>query len=96
MPDEPGAKAKKLGLPPRIFLYTLDQISVILSVPVKTIERSYIYYENRSIGHKRRIEISAQNIAPPEEPPEWRVTEREFINWLKRMGFLYYERGYLE
>lgn len=95
MPRETEAsRAEKIGLPPRPFLYTLDQISGMISIPLDTLKRSYIYFENRSIGRQERTLIAARNIAPRDDAPEWRVSEREFIRWMRYMGYKYYDRGY--
>lgn len=93
---EHEAAAIKVGLPPRPFLYTLDQISVLLSIELSDFQKSYIYYENRSIGVRQRYLLAARNIAHPEDKPDWRVSERELVRWMRYMGYKYYERGYVE
>ncbi|HEY6021724.1 MAG TPA: hypothetical protein VIY48_18200 [Candidatus Paceibacterota bacterium] len=90
--DKPS-EAPKIGLPPRVFLYTLDQIALMLDLPVQTVTTSYIYFEGRSIGRKGNELMIARNIAPDDQKPEWRVPEREFVRWMKTKGFRYYERG---
>ncbi len=85
--------AKRVGLPPRPFLYTMDQLSVILSLPVQELYKKYIYFEGRSIGHKTKDEMTARNIAPEKTHPEWRVAEQELVRWMRRKGFRYYERS---
>lgn len=85
--------APKVGMPVRVFLYTLDQLSVMLDVDESTIKKSYVYFEGRSIGTKYRGLMIARNIAAPGDKPDWRVAEREFVRWLKYKGFRYYERG---
>jgi hypothetical protein len=92
MPDH----AKEVGLPPRVFLYTLDQISVLISVPMTRLRAAYIYFEQRSIGHKDTFQMSARNIAPTDEKPDWRVSEKEFVRWMRVMGYKYYDRGWAE
>lgn len=87
----PGRKS--VGLPPRPFLYTLDQISVMLDLSLVSIRQSYIFFEGRSIGSKRKDLMIAQNIAPADQAPEWRVPEREFIRWMRTKGFRHYERS---
>jgi hypothetical protein len=82
----------KVGLPPRVFLYTLDQIATMLSVTVKTVG-SYLWYDGRSTGVKSVHLMIAHNIAHPTAKPEWRVAERELVRWLKLKGFKYYEFG---
>jgi len=87
----PGNNA--VGLPYRPFLYTVDQIAVILEVDPKVILRDYLYFEGRSIGSRHKHLMIARNIAPPESKPEWRVAERELIRWMRHKGFRYYERS---
>lgn len=87
------SEAPKVGLPPRVFLYTLDQLCVMIDIDVKSLEKSHVYFEGRSIGTRRRDLMIARNIAAPDEKPEWRVAEREFVRWLKFKGFRYYEFG---
>ena len=89
--NPPGAD--QVGMPTRVFLFTVDQLSVMLDLPEKYIRDTMLYYEGRSIGTIRKWELQARNIAPPDEKPEWRITEREFIRWLKYKGFKHYDRG---
>lgn len=84
---------EKYGLPPRPFLYTLDQISVLLDLPEQAMRTTHIHFEGRSIGVPTRDRLLARNIAAKDAPPDWRVAERELIRWLKNKGFKYYERG---
>lgn len=87
------SQAPAVGLPVRVFLFTLDQIAVVINVSVPTVKKSYIYFEGRSIGVRHRYLMVARNIAPPDEKPDWRVAERELIRWLKFKKFRYYEVG---
>lgn len=82
-----------VGLPLRPFLYTLDQLATILNVQTKTLREDYIHFEGRSIGNPDRHVLVARNIAPPDQAPVWRVTERELVRWLKLKGFKYYDTG---
>ena len=88
--------ADAIGLPPRPFLYTMDQISVMLDVSVKLIMDKYIYFQGRSIGPRQPDALQAIDITPRESglAPEWRVSDREFVRWMKAKGYRYYERGY--
>jgi hypothetical protein len=87
------ANPDSVGMPARVFLFTLDQISVMLDISERQIKEKYLYFEGRSIGTKRRDLMIARNIAGQNDTPDWRVTEREFIRWMKVKGFKYYERG---
>lgn len=90
LPQDPA----KVGLPPRPFLYTLDQLSVILNVDEPQLRTQYIYYEGRSTGVRSVRFLLARDINPdPTKNPDWRVAERELIRWMKVMGFKYYDRG---
>lgn len=80
-------------MPVRPFLWTLDQLAVMLNVEEHTVRTSYIYYEGRSTGVRLRSLMTARNIAPEGTHPDWRVAEREFLRWLRVKGFKIYERG---
>ena len=83
-----------VGLPVRPFLYTVEQLSTILSLDPKAITRTYLFFEGRSTGVPPRDLIRAVNIAPAGKKPEWRVVERELIRWMRVKGFRYYEAGW--
>lgn len=83
----------KVGLPPRPFLYTVDQLSVMLDLPEAEIMRKYLYFEGRSIGSRKKDLMIARNIAPESAKPEWRIAEREFIRWMRVRGFRFYDRA---
>ena len=90
--DRP-AENEKVGLPIRPFLYTLDQIAGVINVKLDTLAKNYVYYEGRSTGGRYSALLVARNIAPDDMTPEWRVSDREFIRWMRVKGFKYYERG---
>lgn len=85
----------KVGLPTRPFLYTIDQLSVLLELGERTLATGYLYFEGRSTGTHSLDLMLARNVAPPNEKPEWRVAERELIRWLKRKGFILYDRTWV-
>lgn len=85
--------ATKIGLPVRPFLYTLDQISVLVDIDEAQLRSQHVHYEGRSVGAATRRRMLARNIAAAEEKPDYRIAEREFIRWLRFKGFKYYERG---
>lgn len=82
-----------IGLPPRPFLYTLDQISVLLDMSETAIKQTHVYFEGRSTGIRRKDLMLARNIAAATDKPDWRVTERELVRWFRHKGFRYYERS---
>lgn len=86
MPDR-----QRLGLPPKPFLYTLDQVATLLALSAGDLKR-YVYYHGVTVGTPRRHEVIARNIAPDDETPEWRVHEDDLIAWMRRQGFYCYTR----
>lgn len=87
------SEPKKFGLPVRSFLYTLDQIATMVQVQIKHLKSTYIHFEERSVGFRPPGKISARNIAPNGESPDWRVAEEEFVRWLRYKGFKVYNRA---
>jgi hypothetical protein len=84
---------EKFTLPVRPFLYTLDQVAHLLSMALPYLKEKYIWYDGREVGARDSDKLCAHNIAHPTQPPEWRVSEREFIRWLRRKKFKVYERA---
>lgn len=82
-----AANLRKVGLPPTIFLFTLDQLSSMMNLSMNNLMVTYIFYQGRSTSLKKRHQMSAINIAPDDEKPDWRVSVEEFKAWLRRMGF---------
>lgn len=85
--------AKKAEFPPRIFLYTLDQVALCLEVQEIHLRSKYIYFTGRTKGRKTSGYIVARNIAPEGSPPAWRVAETELVRWMRYKGFVYDVRG---
>lgn len=83
-----------VGLPPRPFLYALDQIAQLTSIDFVHLKASFVFYEGRSIGVRPSKKLLARNIAG-EAKPEWRVAEQELLRWLRACGFRIHERGWL-
>lgn len=88
-------KAEQIGLPPRPFLYTVDQLSAVLSLTEQALHTRYLFHEGRDIGRRSVHQMVARNIAPPKDKPDWRVAEKELIRWMKLKRFKYYDRGYV-
>jgi len=82
---------ESVGLPLRFFLYTLDQIAMMIGMSQTALEAKYIYYGGRSIGRPSPDLIQARNIAPRDEEPDWRVVDREVVRWMRRKGFKVYD-----
>lgn len=74
-----------MGLPFRPFLYTLDQISDLLQIPLSKLP-GVIHYDGRTVGVHQPDTLMARNIMPPDMTPEWRVEELELIRFMKKKG----------
>jgi hypothetical protein len=83
-----------LGLPPRVFLYTLDQVASMLSYSEAALKGKMVYFDGRSTGPQPTDKLLARNIAPAGTTPEWRIAEQEFMRWLKYKGFRLYEAAW--
>lgn len=92
MPPESRKSRERISLPPRVFLYTLDQVAAILAV--QDVSR-YIWTLEQG-GIRAKDKLTARNIAPVGATPEWRVADNELIRWLRYKGFRYVEVGYVE
>jgi hypothetical protein len=93
--DPTPRSADAVGLPPRYFLYTLQQIQDMLSIHRQHIRR-VIWFEGQDVGAVDPDKILARNIATPEsEQPMWRIAEPELVRWMRHKGFRIYHRGWL-
>lgn len=90
----PRTDPESFGLPPRIFLYTLDQIATMLQVSDHTVKTLYLHYDGRSVGNRPADRMVARNIAPAGEKPDWRVAEKELMRWMRYKKFRFYTRGW--
>lgn len=88
------AERDRIGLPPRIFLYTIDQVAQLLSLTQPYVKNTLLFYDRREPGLTPKTRLRAINIAPEGETPEWRVAERELIRYLRSRGVKFYETGY--
>jgi hypothetical protein len=96
-------KRERVGLPPRPFLYTLDQIAALLNLSEHTICTRYIFYQNYTHGPHKPDKMLARNITREgavhpnaRTKNDWRVSEQEFMRWMKRRGFIFYERSWTD
>lgn len=83
---------ERMSLPPKFFMYTIDQIATMFEVEPLTVKNNYLHYERRSVGSKPGDKMLARNIAPAGEKPEWRVSEQEVIRYLRKRGFRIYNK----
>lgn len=84
----------RVGLPPRIFMYSPDQIATMLSLELKYVKSTLLFYDKREPGLTPKTKMRAVNIAPEGETPEWRVTENELLRYLRMRGIKFYDRGF--
>lgn len=94
MPRYNTPERDKVGMPPRVFMYTSDQIAGMLEVKEEYVKKTLFFYDVREPGLCPRSKMRAVNIAPEGETPVWRVTEREFVRFLRHRGVKIFERGY--
>jgi len=85
---------RDVGLPPKPFLYTPDQVATLVSLDERSLRSRMLWYEGREVGVPPRDKLRAINISAPENKPEWRISEQELIRWMKAKGMKYYERGW--
>lgn len=90
----PSSSPAVVGLPVRPFLYSLDQIANILDMDLARLKSVYIFYHGRTVGAARSDFLAARDIAPHGKGPEWRVSEKELVRWMKRIGFRVHERSW--
>lgn len=93
-PVSVSAHREGIPLPPRPFLYTLDQIATLFWVKIEPFKRDYCYWDGRSLGAAPRDKLRCVNIAPKGITPDWRVNEPELKRFLKAKHFRSHERGW--
>lgn len=76
-----------IGLPPLLFTFTVDQIASMLSVDEKRVRTHYLFYQGRSVGRQDPRQMKAVNISLHDKLPEWRIAQREFVRYCRKVGF---------
>lgn len=79
---------QEVVLPPREFMYTLEQIAQMLDVSFAFLKEDVVFFRGRSAGSKRG-KMEATNIAAPDKPPVWRVGETNFMLWMRARGITF-------
>lgn len=82
-----------LGLPPRVFFYTLGQVGAIIEMSEADVLKKVVYLEGREVGRKMRGQLQAINVARGDHTPEWRVEDAELIRWLRHKKIRRFDRG---
>lgn len=85
---------ESLGVPPRPVLWTIDQIATLSGMSIDTV-KVRLFYDGKSSGVRHRKQMVARNIAPENEPADWRIAEQEMFRWLRICGFRVHERGWI-
>jgi hypothetical protein len=78
---------RHMTMPRPPFLYTLDQIAQCIGIDDSHMRLVYIHFDTHTAGPAMKDRITARNIAPLGEKPEWRVAETELTRWFKQKGF---------
>lgn len=81
----------EVNLPAREFMFTVDQIALMLDISKKSLEDEFLFFHGRSVG-SRRGRLIAINIATPEMKPVWRVSETSFKVWMRYKGIRFTEQ----
>lgn len=98
MAEHTKPQKQQVGMPPRVFLYTLDQIAYLASLTETAVKTKYVHYEGRSLGSRPAGKLLARCLNPGENRPDWRVAEEEVVRWLRQLGFrvrTYRERAWV-
>jgi hypothetical protein len=77
----------EIEMPRRLFLFTLDQVATLVSMPEERLKRKLCWFRGRSTFVRNKDMLAVHNIAQEDMPPDWRVEESELTRWLKRKGF---------
>jgi len=87
MPEKRGAPflpVRRITLPEHPFFWTLDQVASILQVSEPWLHQRTTY-AGRTLQTGRAM-LRAVNLAEPDEPPMWRISENELLRWLAHHG----------
>lgn len=81
----------------------MDQIAALLNLSEHTIATRYIHYQNYTFGPHKPDKMIAHNISREgavnpraSTKNDWRVSEDEFMRWMKRKGFRFYDRAWTD
>ena len=82
-----------MGLPTRVFFYTIDQVADMLGLGAQDVNARYLFKPGRDLGPQKNGQLLAVNIAPEDDgQPEWRISEDELIRWLRHKRIKLYRR----
>ena len=75
-----------IELPTKVFMYTIDQVAMLLDIHMDVLKRNYLFFNGRENRRSTRQDLVAVNIARHDQDPEWRVSEVELVRWMKFKG----------
>lgn len=84
----------RIELPITDFLYTLDQLAMLLGMTEEALRAKHIFFDGRTTGSSRS-KMLARNIAADDATPDWRVSSTQFRLYLRRKGYSIVERQVL-
>lgn len=82
-----------VDIPVREFFFTMDQIAYMLDLDEKLLREQYVQYPGREWGKGAGGRMRATNIAPPDVEPNWRVSQTDFIQWMRVKGIQFNEKS---
>jgi hypothetical protein len=88
----PAPKAKRAGviLPHKPFLYTVDQVALLIGEHPTSFAEKYVFREGFDIGMRTPRQLRATNIEPEYQVDfAWRINEDELKRWLRFVGVGY-------
>lgn len=80
-----------VGLPTRPFLYTRDQLEIILGMSPPQL-RDHLWLDKLHTGPQNLDKMLAHDVSVDGKRVDWRVAEKEVIRWCRRKGFKVVER----
>ena len=78
-----------VNFPPREFMFTIQQVCLMLDVSRKYFDERVAFYRGRSVG-RGGGRLRCVNIAAADADPLWRVSETDLKLWLRRKGIAFH------
>lgn len=74
-------------LPHKPFLYTIDQVAMLVGLAPASFAKRYVFREGSDLGANHPRLLRARNIDPNwAVDQEWRINEDELKRWLRFIG----------
>jgi hypothetical protein len=79
-------------LPHKPFLYTVDQVALLVGESPVAFSKRYVFREGTDLGSRHPRQLRALNIEPEWLVDQtWRIHEDELKRWLRVIGMGYQE-----